>query len=71
MAIRHSLDDMVQAEAPPVDRAPLCLDALIAETQRLLTGFRALSPSEFRAAATKLRVLSNVSEVWAQRGTTE
>jgi hypothetical protein len=71
MAIRRSPDDTVQMETPPVDRAPLSLNALIDETQQLLTGFRMLSPSEYRAAAMKMRALSNVSAVWAQRGATD
>jgi len=72
---------MVVARLTPVDTAhadaqesrsePASLDALLAETQHLLSTFRSLCPSQLHTAATNLRILSNISEAWAQRKAAE
>jgi hypothetical protein len=63
-------DRTARADVQSSRSEPASLDALLAETEHLLAAFRSLSPDELHMAATKLRILANVSEAWAQRKTT-
>jgi len=46
---------------------PLSLDERFAITLRLLPQLRSLPPTDLRALAVHLRILSNVAEAWARR----
>jgi hypothetical protein len=49
---------------------PPSLDETISATMHLLPNLRSLDPTQLRALAVKLRILSNVTEGWAHRAET-